>query len=111
MALRAWSKTAISRLVPYRTSPYRGDSPVSILISVVLPAPFRADKRHAVAAQHPQIEGFQDHAIAERLGDALGVDDALARPLAGVQLHRGALTADLAGAFLAQRGPTRGPGP
>ena len=65
----------------------------------------RADKGHAITAQHAQVEGLQNGAITKGFRDALGVDHPLARLLATVQFHRRrALPADLARALVTQSG-------
>ena len=67
--------------------------------------PVRADQRHPVAAQHPQVEGRQDRPVAEALRDPLRLDHPLAGLGAGVEREVGrALPADLRGPFGPQRG-------
>ena len=57
-----------------------------------------ANKGHPVAAQDTQIEGLQDHPVAEAFGNARGLDHPLARGLARIKHHFGRpLAADHAG--------------
>ena len=52
-----------------------------------LAGPIRSHNRHAVAAQDAGGEVLQKHLVAERLGDALGLNHALARDAGRRQAH------------------------
>ena len=76
---RRWSSEAISRLAPSRTVPPSGAAaPVRMSSSVVLPAPFGptmpSRSPRAMRSERSRIE----RPAAERLGDALRLDDQLA---------------------------------